>query len=84
MRTRYFGWEYVFEHIWNNADPDGLWDGDAASMAAEFGVTEDEAHDVIAELCNRRHIEKVYSGTYAITEWRERERDQSGEEELRP
>jgi hypothetical protein len=78
MRKKYFDWEYVFEFVGRNADRDGLWTGDAATIAAKFGVTENEAHDVLREICDGGHIEQVYPGTYAITEWRER--DESGEE----
>jgi hypothetical protein len=69
MRKKYFDWEYVFEFIWKNADRDGVWDGDDA-VAGEFGVTEDEAHEVLGELCDRGLIQKLYAGTYAISEWR--------------
>jgi hypothetical protein len=72
-RTRYFGWEYVFEHICQHCDCDGIWSGDGATVAAEFSVTEDEAHEVLVELCDRGLIESVFSGTYAITEWRDRD-----------
>jgi len=82
MRTRYFGWEYVFEHIWNNADRDGLWDGSATTLAAEFRVSEDESYDVLSELCGRGLIEKLVPGTFAITKWRER--DEPGEKEELP
>jgi hypothetical protein len=77
---KYFGFEQAFEHIWNNADPSGIWVGDDATVAGEFGVTEDEAHEMLSDLADRRLIEKLFPGTYAITEWREQ--DASGEEEL--
>jgi hypothetical protein len=80
MRKKYCDQESVFAHIWNNADRDGLWTGDDAVLAETFHVTEDEAHEVLGEICDAGHIEKVYPGTYAITEWRER--DEPGEEEL--
>jgi hypothetical protein len=80
MRMRYFGWEYVFEFIWKNADRDGMWNGDASAVAAAFNVGEDEAHEMLAALCDRGHVERLVPGTYAITEWRER--DEPGEGEL--
>jgi hypothetical protein len=80
MRTRYFGWEYVFEFVWKNADRDGVRDGNASTVAVEFGVTEDEAHEALGEICDTGHIEEVYPGTYAISKWRER--DDRDEEEL--
>ena len=73
MRRKYFDWEYVFEFIWKNCDYDGLWSGDDATVAGKFGVTEDEAHEVLGDLCDRGVIEHVYPGTYAITEWREQD-----------
>jgi hypothetical protein len=73
MRTRYFGWEYVFELIWSNADHDGLWDGDAASVAEEFHVSEGEAHEVLSDLSDRGLTETLFPGKYAITKWQERD-----------
>jgi hypothetical protein len=80
MRKKCCCEEEVFAFAWNNADEDGMWAGDAASVAEEFGVSENEAHEVLGELCDRALVEKVYPGTYAITKWRER--DDAGEEEL--
>ncbi|HEV2289927.1 MAG TPA: hypothetical protein VGR81_13365 [Candidatus Acidoferrales bacterium] len=71
-RRKYFGREQAFEVIWQNADREGMWLADAASLAAEFDVSEDEAHSVLSELCDRRLIEKVYKQTYVIVNWRER------------
>src|SRR5436305_12067425 len=62
MRTRYFGWEYVFEHIWQHCNRDGLWDGDAASVAADFQVSEDEADDMLCDLADQGLIEKLVPG----------------------
>jgi hypothetical protein len=73
MVTRYFDAERVFERIWQDADVDGLWQGDAARLAEEFGVSEDEAHSGLSELCDRRFIERVGEQCYAIVNWRERE-----------
>jgi predicted transcriptional regulator of viral defense system len=80
MKKNCFCEQEVFAHLWDNADRDGLWTGDASTVAAEFGVSEDEAHDMIGELCDRGLVEKVYPGTYAITKWPER--DDSSAEEL--
>lgn len=72
-RKKYFDDEYAFEFIWQNADHEGIWHGDAASVAAEFGVTEDDAHSALGDLCDRRIIEKVYKQTYIIVNWRKRD-----------
>ena len=80
MRTRYFGWERVFEHIWQHCNHDGIWIGNDETLAAEFHVSEDEAYDVLSELCGRGLIEMLVPGTFAITKWPER--DDPGEEEL--
>lgn len=74
-RRKYFDREQAFEVIWQNADSEGMWLGDAASLAAEFDVSEDEAHSVLSELCDRRLIEKVYKQAYVIVSWRERNPD---------
>jgi hypothetical protein len=79
MRTRYFGWEYVFEHICQRCDGDGFWSGDDATLADEFRVSEDEAHAALSDVCDRGHVEKLVPGKFAIVRWRER--DDPGEEE---
>lgn len=71
-RNKYFNWEQAFHFIWQNTDRDGIWQGDAVSLAAEFDVSEDEAHSVLSELCDHHLIEKVYKQTYVIVNWRER------------
>ena len=71
MRSRYFDWERAFHHIWNHADEDGIWNGDAARLAKEFGVSENEAHSGVTELCDRRLIEQVDERVYAVTNWPE-------------
>ena len=71
MRKKYCDQESVFAHIWNHADAGGLWDGDASTVAAEFGVSEDEAHDMLSELCDGHHVEKVVPGKHAIVKWTE-------------
>jgi hypothetical protein len=50
---------------------DGIWHGDAASLAAEFDVSEDAADSVLDELNARRLSEKVYTRTFFISKWRE-------------
>ena len=42
-RKRYFDWEQAFHFIWQGADDDGIWNGDASTLAAEFDVSEDAA-----------------------------------------
>ena len=71
-RTKYFGWEQAFHFIWENADRDGIWHGDAVSLAEEFDASEDDAESVLDELRDRRLIERVYLQTYVIVNWRER------------
>jgi hypothetical protein len=78
-RKKYFDWEQAFGSIWD-ADRDGFWNGDAAGLAREFGVSEGAAYSVLDELCDRRLIEKVYPGKYLLTRWRER--DEPRKEEL--
>jgi hypothetical protein len=72
-RKKYFDSERAFESIWQNADRDGIWHGDAISLATEFEVTEDDAHSALSDLCDRRIIEKLYMGKYIIVNWRERD-----------
>ncbi len=80
MKRKYFGEQYVFAFIWNKADADGLWDGDASTVAAEFNVGEDEAYDALGELCDRNLIQRVGNSTYIVTKWPER--DEAGDKEL--
>ena len=75
MKKKYFDKESVFAFAWNNADEDGMWNGGAATIAAEFKVTEDETHDALGELCDRGLMEELYAGKYAIVKWRERDYD---------
>ena len=72
-RGKYFNEETALEFIWRNADGDGIWRGDAVSLAAEFEVTEDDAYSVLTDLCDSRIIERVYKQTYVIVNWRENE-----------
>lgn len=72
-RKKYLDWEQAFHFIWQNADSDGIWKGDAASLAAEFDVSEEAAQKVLDEVRERRLIEKLYTRTYFISKWRERD-----------
>jgi hypothetical protein len=81
-RKKYFSQEYVFEFIWQHSDNDGLWDGDAESVAAKFNVTKETAYDALSELCDRDIIQRVGTATYIITRWRERNEPEG--EELPP
>jgi hypothetical protein len=56
------------------------WNGEATSLAQEFGVSEGTDYSTLSELCARRLIKKVYARTYCIV--RCRERDESGEEKV--
>jgi hypothetical protein len=80
MRKKYFGEEAVFAFVWDTADADGMWEGDDATIAAEFGVTDDEAYSVLSELCDRNRVQKLGGAKYIITRWRDR--DERAEEEL--
>jgi hypothetical protein len=73
MRKKYCDEESVFAHIWDNADADGLWTGDASTVAAAFHVGEDESHAALSDLCDSHLIERVGTTTYIITRWRERD-----------
>jgi hypothetical protein len=79
MRTRYFGWEYVFKHICQHCDRDGFWDGDAETLAADFHVSEDQADETLSDLADRGLIEKLVPGKFAIVKWPER--DEAAEDE---
>jgi hypothetical protein len=81
MKKKTFDWESVFAHIWNHADGDGIWAGDAKMLAGKFQATEDEALGVLTKLCDRALIQRVGASTYIISRWRER--DDPGDEELR-
>lgn len=76
MKKKHFGDEYLFEFIWNNCDHQGIWNGDAATVAAEFAVTENDADDTLSKLCNRNRIQRVGKEKYIISRWRYREESQ--------
>jgi len=72
-RKKYFDEERAFEFIWQNADHDGIWHGDAASLGAEFEISEEAAEAVLDDLRTRQLIEKLYTGKYIIVNWRDRD-----------
>lgn len=72
-RRKYFDWEQAFHFIWQNADRDGIWIGDAVSLAEEFDASEDSAESVLDELRDKRLIEKLYTGSFYLSHWRERD-----------
>jgi DNA-binding FadR family transcriptional regulator len=71
-RKKYFDWEEAFRFIWENADRDGIWHGDAVSLAAEFDVSEETAGEVLDELRGRQLIEKLHTGSFYLSNWREK------------
>jgi predicted transcriptional regulator of viral defense system len=79
MRKNYFREEDVFRSIWDAADRDGIWIGDASTVAAEFGVSEDEAHETLSDLADRGLIEKLFPGKFAIVNWPERDDEREKE-----
>jgi hypothetical protein len=72
-RKKYFDEERALEFIWQNADRDGIWHGDAASLAIECDVSKEVAEAVLDDLRTRRFIEKLYTGKYIIVNWRDRD-----------
>jgi hypothetical protein len=70
-RTKYFGWEQAVHFIWENADRDGIWHGDALSLAEEFDASEDDAESVLDELRDRRLIEKLCTGSFYLSKRQE-------------
>ena len=70
---RYFDWEQAFHFIWQNADRDGIWRGDAVSLAEEFDALEDDAESILDELRERRLIEKLDARTHFLSKWREKD-----------
>lgn len=63
-RNKYLDWEQGFHFIWRDADRDGIWHGDAVSLAAEFDASEEDAESVLDELRHRRLIEKLSTGSF--------------------
>ena len=72
-RKKYFDEERAFEFIWQNADRDGIWHGDAATLVVEFDVSEDAVEAVLDKVRTRRLIKKLYTGKYIIVNWREKD-----------
>jgi hypothetical protein len=70
-RKKYFDLEQAFHFIWQNADRDGIWLGDAVSLAEEFDASEDDGEAVLDELRDRRLIEKLCAGSFYLSKWRE-------------
>jgi hypothetical protein len=79
MRKKYFDREYLWAFVWDNADRDGIWAGDEATLAAEFGVTETEADSTLSELCDSRLIERLGPSRFIVVDWPE-DGDPGGEE----
>jgi len=79
-RKKYLDLEQAFRFIWESADGDGIWHGDAASLAEEFDALEDDAESVLDELRDRRLIEKLYTGSFYLSKWRERDDHHANEE----
>jgi hypothetical protein len=73
MRKRYFREEDVLRFIWEAADEDGMWEGDDQTLAAAFGVTENEVYASLGDLCDRNRLQRIGDATYIITAWRERD-----------
>ena len=71
--------EDVFGFVWEHADREGMWTGDSATVAQEFGVSDDEAYAVLSELCDCDRIQRIGDETYIVTRWPER--DDPGKEE---
>ncbi len=72
-RGKYLDWEQAFHFIWENADRDGIWRGDAESLAKEFEVSEESAEEVLRELRTRRLVERLSARTYFLSKWKERD-----------
>lgn len=71
-RSKYFDWEQAFHFIRQNADADGIWHGEAVSLAEEFDASEDDAESVLDELRDRRLIEKLSAGSFYLSKRREK------------
>lgn len=80
MRKKYCCEESVFGFVWEHADRDGMWTGDSATVAAAFGVTDNEAYAVLGDLCDRDRLQRLESAKYIIVRWRES--DDPGEDEV--
>jgi hypothetical protein len=72
-RKKVFDWEQAFHFIWEHADRDGIWHGDAVRLAEEFDASEDDAEFVLDELRGRQLIEKLHTGSFYLSKWREKD-----------
>lgn len=70
---KHLDWEQAFHFISQNAGRDGIWHGNAASLAKEFDALEDDTESVLDELRERRLIEMLDARTYFLSKWRERD-----------
>jgi hypothetical protein len=71
MKKKYCDQESVFEFVWQNADADGIWNGNAETLATEFGVSEDEAYTALSDLCDKDFIQRVGRRDFIIVRWPE-------------
>ena len=72
-RNKYFDWEQAFHYVWQNVDADGIWHGNAESLAKEFEVSEESAEEVLRELRTKRLVERLSARTYFLSKWQERD-----------
>jgi hypothetical protein len=72
-RKKYFDWKEAYRFFWQNADRDGIWHGDAVSLADEFDASEDDAESVLDELRGRRLIERLDAEAFFMSKWREKD-----------
>lgn len=72
-RNQYFDWEQGFHFIRQNADDDGIWHGNAESLAERFEVSEESAEEVLRELRTKRLIERLSARAYFLSKWKERD-----------
>jgi hypothetical protein len=61
-RKKYFDWEQAFHFIRQNADREGIWHGNVASLGAEFDVSEQAADAVLDELRAKRLVRSSIPG----------------------
>lgn len=57
-----------------------MWEGNDQTLAAAFGVAENEAYATLSDLTDRNRLQRLGSETYLITAWRKR--DEPADEEL--
>jgi hypothetical protein len=73
MKRKYLDFEIAFSHLWQNADADGIWHGDATDLAAEVNSSEADADRELEALCDDKLIEKLGPNSYCISNWPEDE-----------